>query len=545
MVLSRGAARGFGFSALVSVGNEGDLGVGELGELLIDDPHTDTILLFLETIRGASRVEAMARRAFQAGKPVVAFKLGRSAVGQQLSTSHTGALASSDDVVDAFFAQCGIVRVSMLEALLEAPALLSGRRPPTQRSAGIVATAGGAAAIVADRLGEYGIEVVPPTTETLDALAGAGVMVSPAPIIDLTMAGTRADAVSAALHETMRSPAIDVVVAVIGSSAQFQPDRAVQPLLDLTGAAKPLAVFLAPEAPQSLAGLTAAGIASFRTPESCAESVRAFLDWRGPAEIVRASAERIEAVQQCLSAIGHAQLNEREAQEVFARLGIRSPVSEVIHLPLDPDRLRSVVDYPVVAKILSRDVTHKTDIGGVALGLRDRDALQRACQEMLQRVQVARPEARLSGILVQPHIMGVMEAIVGFRRDPQLGPIVLVGAGGTLTEIYRDAVCRMAPVNLASAREMIASVRAFAGARGTRGLRRGDLEALAQAVQAMSDLAAVGDPQVIEAEINPLLIMPEGQGVIAVDGVVICQSSEKANEGHERRWVDDGDPVSR
>jgi acyl-CoA synthetase (NDP forming) len=545
MVLSRGAARGFGFSALVSVGNEGDLGVGELGQLLIDDPHTDAILLFLETIRGAHELEAMARRAFREGKSVVAFKLGRSDVGQQLSASHTGALASSDDVVDAFFAECGIVRVSMLEALLEAPALLAGRKPPAGRSVGIVATAGGAAAIVADRLGESGIHLVPPSAKSLEVLASKGVMVAAAPIIDLTMAGTRADAVAAALQETLQTPAIDVAVAIVGSSAQFQADRAVQPLLDFTGGAKPLAVFLAPEAPESLARLTAAGLASFRTPESCAESIRAFLDWRGPAEIVRPSAERLEEVRQCLSAIGHAQLNEREAQEVFGRLGIRSPISEVIRLPLDPVWLGSGIGYPVVAKILSRDITHKTDIGGVALGLRDSDALRRACQEMLERVQAIRPEASLSGILVQPHVTGLMEAIVGFRRDPQLGPVVLVGAGGTLTEIYRDVVCRMAPVSLATAHEMIAGVRAFAGARGARGLRRGDLDAVAQAVQAMSDLAAVDSPRVIEAEINPLLVMPEGQGVIAVDGVLICHPGGTPKVHYERKWADDGDPVSR
>src|SRR5690349_20203895 len=225
-LLSRGAARGLGYAKLVSVGNEADLGVGELVELLADDPQTRVISLFLETVRDAGRLARAARKAHAAGKPVVAYKLGRSALGEALARSHTGALAGTDRALDAFFRDCGIVRVDMLETLIEIPPLLAGRKPPSLKSApkiAVVTTTGGGAASVVDRLGLHGIEL--------------------ASMNDLTMTAT-SGSYAQTLERLLAAPDCDAVLAAVGSSAQFHPELAVEPILGARSAAKPLAAFL-------------------------------------------------------------------------------------------------------------------------------------------------------------------------------------------------------------------------------------------------------------------------------------------------------------
>jgi len=232
-LLSRGAARGLGFAKLVSVGNEADLGVGELVELLAADPGTRVILLFLETIRDAERLARAARAAHAAGKAVVAYKLGRSALGEAAALSHTGALAGADAALEAYFRDCGILRVDMLETLLEVPPLLSGRKALNRKGPGrvaVVTTTGGGAASVVDRLGMRGVELA-------------------APIMDLTMAASGQNYAEAL--EKASASECDLVVACVGSSAQFHPELAVQPIIQ-SRSAKPMACFFTPHAERSL-----------------------------------------------------------------------------------------------------------------------------------------------------------------------------------------------------------------------------------------------------------------------------------------------------
>lgn len=486
-VLSRGAARGFGFAKLVSVGNEADLGVGELVELLADDEDTRVILLFLETVRDAERLAVAARRAHAAGKPVVAYKLGRSALGERLARSHTGALAGSDAALDAYFRDCGIARVDMLETLIEIAPLVAGRAPPRLDPAGraprvaVLTTTGGGAASVVDRLGLSGIETVAPGSD--------------APIIDLTMAGTSAQYAST-LASLIDSPECDAVLAVVGSSAMFHPQHAVEPILGAKRGAKPLAAFLTPHAEQSLALLARAEVAAFRTPEACADAFRAYFDWRSP---------RSEKDSQELNLnIKPGKFNEKSSLELFASLGIETVASQVARAP----SFEHSVPYPVAAKILSAEIAHKTEAGGVILGIGSE-------VEFREKVK----KLNSSEILVQAMQSGLGEAIIGYRDDPLVGPLALVGAGGVMAEIYQDVVLALAPVSVAQAEEMIARVKGFAVLRGYRGLPRGDLRALAEALAALSRLALVPGRPVAEAEINPLII--KGSGAVAVDGLVL------------------------
>ena len=512
-LLSRGLGRGVGFSKLISVGNEADLGVGEISDLLVDDPHTGAILLFMETIRDADHLARAARRAYAAGKPVIVYKLGRSEVGQDLAASHTGAMAGGDDAADAFFRAHGMLRVDVLEALFELPALVKDQKPAARHRVAVMTTTGGGAASVVDRLGTLGLDVVGPTDQIVANLVQKNIRISKARLTDLTLAGARKEIYSAVLNELLASDHCDLVLAVVGSSAQFQPQIAIEPILEAEPRGKPLAVFLAPHAEQSLKLLADAGIAGFRTPESCADAVRAWRNWTPPVEAPHIDQAKLAAAKALLGAAPR--LNEREACRVFAALGVAQAPSEVIAKPDEPVG----IGFPVVAKILSPDIAHKTDAGGVVLDIEDAAALRASAREMLARVRARHPEACIDGILVQRMEKGLAEVIVGYKRDPQVGPIVVLGIGGVLTEIYRDIAPRLAPVSVDEARRMIEEVKGLALVRGYRGMPRGDVAALADAVSAFSQLAAL--EEIREAEVNPLIVKREGEGVVAVDGLVV------------------------
>ncbi len=511
-LLSRGEARGIGFAKLVSVGNESDISVGELIDLLVDDPRTETILLFLETIRDATAFARAARRAFAAGKPVVAYKLGRSPIGAALAVSHTGALAGADDVIEAFFNRHGVLRVDMLETLLEIGPLVAGRRPVSitrMPRIAAVTTTGGGAATVADRMGTLGIDAAVPDDLFIERMQARGVTIRKAPIIDLTLTATSAQ-YGAVLDALQEWDGCDAVLAVVGSSAQFHPQLAVKPIVEASRAQKPLVAFLAPDAPASLTWLAEQQVAAFRTPESCADAMAAYFRWRAPAVTDGGNATMALPISSEKKSLA-----EHEALAVFAALGIPT-VRSVVTRPPD---FAHAIGYPIVAKISSPDIAHKSDAGGVLLNVRSASELKERATAMLEAIARSHPRARIDGVLIQAMEHGVGEAIVGYRHDNVVGPIVLVGAGGILAEAIHDVAVAVAPVGIAEARSMIARIKSFAPLRGFRRLPPGDLEALAKVVVAMSHLASAPDQSVDEAEANPLVIRGVGQGVVAVDGL--------------------------
>ena len=514
-LLSRGLGRGVGFSKLISVGNEADLGVGELSDMLVDDPHTQAILLFMETIRDAEHLARAGRRAHAAGKPIIAYKLGRSEAGQDMAASHTGAMAGSDAVIDAFFHAHGILRVDMLETLFELPALVTGQKPRTRHRVAVMTTTGGGAASVVDRLGTFGVEVVPPTDTIIANMAARNVRIGKSRVTDLTLAGAKPEIYGAVLDELLASDHCELVLAVAGSSAQFQPQIAVGPVIAANARDKVLCSYLAPHAEASLKLLSDAGIAGFRTPESCADAIRAWRDWKSPVEFPAEDTKRVSDARGLLATAGPGQLDEHAACRVFAALGVPVAATAILKSPDE----HCDVPFPVVAKILSPDIAHKTDAGGVMLNLADATALKAAARDILSRIGKSHPGARQHGLLVQHMEHGLAEVILGYKRDPQVGPVVVLGVGGVLAEIYHDLAMRLAPVGIDDARRMIDAVRGLAIIRGYRNLPRGDCEALARAVAAFSQLAFIAE--IREAEINPLLVKPAGAGVVAVDGLIV------------------------
>lgn len=513
-LLSRAQARGLGFSKLISVGNESDLGVGELADMLVDDEDTGAILLFLETFRDADRLAEAARRAYAAGKSVIAYKLGRSSVGRRAATSHTGAMTGPDEVATAFFREHGIIRVDTFEGLFETAQLVIGKKPPRARRVSVLTGTGGAAAMVVDRLGVLGADVVGPTPEIIKALAAKDIQVSDAPLTDIPM-GRGSARYPEILSALLASDHTDAVVSVIGSSAQ-NPQTIVDRVLSASSRdTKPLGVFLAPRADQALLELQKNGVASFRTPETCADAVNAYLNWRVPGERPEPSRE-IAAVNGRIAAGTQERLSEREAGELFQTLGIPVAAHRVIRTPTDQVDLPG----PFAVKLLSPDILHKTEAGMVKLDVARSD-VHEVARIMLEDARSHFPSARAEGVLVQQMERGLAEVLVGYRRDPEVGPVVLLGMGGITAEITRSVAVRIAPITVATAHEMIDEVRELAVLRGFRNLPRGDIEALARAVRAISLLAHVESRIVADAEINPLIVKEEGRGVVAVDGLAV------------------------
>lgn len=534
-MLSRGKARGVGFAGLVSVGGEVDLSVGEICEATLDDPKIGGYLLFLETMRNADALRRFALAAAERGKPVAAYKLGRSAEAAELAVSHTGALAGEDDVADTFLRECGIARLDSFDGLLEVMPLLS-RIPPRMQSkagrrpaVGVVTTTGGGAAMAIDQLAIRGVQVSAPSADTVRRLAEVGIEAGEGRLVDLTLAGTRYDVMKAALGVMQTAPEFDLVLATVGSSARFQPDLAVAPVIDSAREHdKPLAAFIVPEAPEALLRLNAAGVPCFRAPESCADVIAAALGRRAPRPDL---ATPLPFAHQEAGPGAGRTIDEVEAYRLFAHVGVSHAPAAVLTAGDPVPELPFA--YPVVAKVLHPDVAHKTDVGGVVLNIADAEALSAAMAAIRGRVEAARPGVGVRKILVQPMTRGVGEVLVGLRRDPQVGPVVMLAAGGVLTEIYRDRALRLAPVDRDTALEMIGEVKALQALAGYRGRTAGDLGAVADALVAVSRLALLDDVTVLEAEINPLMVMADGQGAVAVDALVQLATADATARSQE------------
>jgi len=413
-------------------------------------------------------------------------------------------------------------------------ALLLSRVPAAharggRANVGVVTTTAGGATMVVDPLARRGINIETPSAATLAKFAAAGIEVKPARIIDLTIAGARYESMKAALDILVAAPEFDLVLAAIGSSARHYPQATVRPLIECAGKGSPLAVFLVPEAPEALAALSQAGVPNFHTPEACADAVAAALARRAPVPIT-INARRGEACgapQKALGAFWGPRLarssettrvlDELASGALIDRLGIaRAPA---VALGADiREAPRLPFAYPVAVKVLSAEIAHKSDVGGVALNVADDAVLVAAIAEMRANLGRRVPALTLHRVLVQPMLSGVCEVLIGYRVDRDVGPLIMVAAGGVLAEIERDRSLRLAPIEMAAAQEMVADLRCLPLLCGYRGRPKGDLAALARALVALSQLAH--DDSILEAEINPLLVLPEGKGVVALDALV-------------------------
>ena len=518
-LLAHGASRGIGFSKLISVGNESDLSVGEIGKMLVDDVDTDTIILFLETLRNSSEVAEMARLAHKAGKAVITYKLGKSDLGKELAKSHTGAIAGSDEAFNAFIKYNGMSRVQIFETLIEVPNLFKNKVIAKGKRIGIATTTGGGGAMVVESISSSDIEVINPGPSMSKLMKQYNIPYNDNKLVDLTIAGAKPEIVNDVIKEFMENKNCDLVVMVVGSSAKFRPDQAIEPLLKWANNSKPLVVYVAPDAPEALQLLNENGIACFRTPESCAEGIKAYLNNKSP-KIIDNNYEQINfnKIKTILKSVKYKNLTEFEALKVFDIMGIKTVRSKIVSNILKSRELTMEFGFPLVMKILSSQIQHKTDTGGVELNITSEADLKNRHKKLCKvfdKLEVENPDREF---LLQKMETGISEIILGYRVDELVGPIVVIGSGGVLSEIYDDKSVRIAPVDFKEAKKMINEVKSLVTITGYRGLPRADINILAKAIVDMSQLASI--KAIKEAEINPVLIKEGQEGIVAVDGLI-------------------------
>ena len=516
-LIAHGHSRGIGFSKLFSVGNESDLTVGEIGKMLIDDNDTHTIILFLETLRNSQEVSEMARLAYASGKSVITYKLGKSDLGKELAKSHTGAIAGSDEAFNAFVKYNGIKRVEIFESLIEIPNLFKNKILPVGKRIAIVTTTGGGGAMVVESLSGTEIEVIDPSSLISKLIEIHNINLNQNKVVDLTIAGTKPEVVSDAIKYFMDDNNCDLVVMVVGSSAKFRPDQAVEPLIKFGKYKKPLAVYIAPDAPEALNLLHRHDIACFRTPESCAEGIRVYLNTKAPKNNIEKS-HNFKGISNKLKGSRNKNLSEKNSLEIFKEIGINTVHFEIFSNEEQAKHFASILGFPVAIKLLSNDFLHKTEISGVELNINSMDSLISSYQKLSKISNNLNIKENEKKFLMQKMEKGLTEIILGYRVDELVGPIVMIGPGGVMSEIFDDKSIRIAPVEISDAMEMIKEVKSLISVQGFRGLPKADMKVLAQAIVKISQLASVRE--IKDAEINPIIIKEGQEGLVAVDGLI-------------------------
>jgi acetate---CoA ligase (ADP-forming) len=517
-LLSRAADRGIGFAKLVSTGNEADLDTCDMLEYLVEDAETSVLAVYMEGLRRPDAFRRAARRAAEIGKPIVVFKVGRSESGARSAVSHTGALAGADRMYDALFKQLGIIRAMTFSDLLDIPAALaSGRRARGNRVA-ILTSTGGAGTLIADSCGLAGLDVPALDTKTALSLAklqGSDDAASIGNPVDVTLAGLRPDLFNAAMSSLLASPSFDATVVVVGSSALAQPHLVTDAAVACQSESdKPLIAYVSPHAPEIVRLLNGRGIPALTNPESCATVLAALMRPPGPAEMPAGA--RPAAVTGFADVTGA--LDEAESKRLFAAFGIRGVREAAATNPAEAAKAARELGGTVVVKILSRHIAHKSDVGGVKIGVAPENVAQ-VCDDMQKTVTRHGREAE--GFLVQEMVSGGMEMILGLHQDPQLGAAILLGMGGVAAELFDDTAIRLLPISRQDAEDMVAELKTAKLLRGYRGAPPRDVEALIDAIVAFSAMGEQLGDRLKEAEVNPLFVMPAGQGIYAADGLAI------------------------
>ncbi|SIQ52228.1 acetate--CoA ligase family protein [Pseudacidovorax sp. RU35E] len=526
-LLSRAAARGIGLSKLIATSNEVDLELADFIEHLADDPATRVIALYVEAVRNPARFRAACLKAARAGKPVVAFKIGRSEAGAQAAVSHTGAMAGADRMYDALFRQVGVIRAQHFSDLLDIPAALATGRRLRGRRVAVLTSTGGAGTLVSDDLGVAGFETPAPDTATAQALralqTGSEAVLDRNPI-DVTLAGLRPDLLRGAIRALLASPSYDALVIIVGSSSLAMPELLAGAIQDcLPDFDKPVMGYVSPHAPEIGALLTHRGVPAFAAAESCTAALAGMLRVAGfeaPAE----EAAALPAID--TGELPHGSLDEAEAKAVFARFGVPCAAERVVRNAAEAEAAARELGGRVVLKILSSQITHKSDVGGVAVGL-DAQTIGPRLAQMAADVE-ARAGVLPQRFLVQQMVAGGTELILGLHRDA-LGTAVLLGMGGVTAELFQDTTLRLLPeqhgrllpLGRADALAMARSLKTWPLLDGFRGRPKADVAALVEAIVAFSAMAAQLGERIVEAEINPVFVLPEGQGVRAADGVLV------------------------
>ena len=516
------SSREAGFSRLISSGNEAALGLADYMDYLVDDPKT-----------------AACSRAAEKGKPVIALKVGRSELACRVAATHTGAIAGSDRTLDAFFRRWNVIRVNTLDELLETSILFSGLRgaPTTSRRVGMSTVSGGEMGMLADICSDYGLEF-PPLSE--EGKAGLRNVLPPyAPLanpLDAWGSGDLKEAYPASLSILAREPAVDLLI-VSQDMPSNMADEQIAQFSDVAAAAvraradsgKPVVVvsnISGGIAPSIRKILDDGGVPALQGSTEGVGAVAAWLDWnRALAEETEAPlplpADLLAELDACGGIVPYA-LSTR----VLAHFGITALCERLTQTPEEAKAAAEAIGYPVALKGISPDITHKTETGLVKLNIADAAGLQRAWDELDQSMNLHHSDARREGILVQGMVTGdVVETIAGVNRDPAFGSAVVVGLGGIFVELLRDVSLELAPLSPSRAKAMINRLQAAKLLQGFRGKQPADVAALEETLVRLGRMAHALGERLVSLDLNPLMVLPEGQGVRIVDIVMQARPS--------------------
>ncbi len=538
-VLDWAKPRGIGFSHFISMGESADVDVGDLLDYLGADPSTNAILLHLETVRERRKFMSAGRAAARV-KPVLVIKSGRSELGARAAQSHTGALAGSDAVFDAAIRRAGMLRVYDFTELFGAVETLARGAPVQGERLAIITNGGGPGVMAVDALiygGGHLAELSEQTITALDAVLPR--TWSRANPVDVT-GDAGGERYREALSLVLEDSNVDAVLVMHAPSALGSPDEVarevVRAVKESHGARKRpvLTTWLGDEAVVSARRqLADAGIRTFRTPETAVRAFLHILEYRRNQEMLMETPPSIpaaftpdaptaRAVIERVTRRGDTLLTEPEAKEVLRAYGVPVVETRIARNPLAAGELAVEFGKPVALKILSHDITHKSDVGGVVLDLEGEKATREAAEAMVQRVQRRYPEARIEGFTVQEMVRraGSWELVVGAASDALFGPVLMFGQGGTAVEVIRDHALALPPLNLNLAREMMSRTRIHRLLKGYCDHQPADLQAIEMTLMRVSQLL-VDIPEIAELDINPLLA--DERGVVALDARVVLE----------------------
>ncbi len=529
-VLDYAESLGIGISAFVSVGNKADVSGNDLLEYWRDDPNTRVILMYLESFGNPARFIELAKTITR-DKPICVVKSGRTGAGARAAQSHTGALAGSDLATDAILAQAGAIRVNTVEELFDLSMVFANQPLPEGNRVAIVTNAGGPGIMIADACESNGLEVTGLHPETENKLRSR--LPEEASVhnpVDLIASATP-ETYEFALASVFDDPNVDAAIAAFVPPLGILTKDVAQAIVRVNSRhpEKPLlAVLMGRQGvPAGVAELHEAHVPAYIFPESAARALGATWRYRAtrdrrPGTVVSFETDD-DAVRRLLDAArtaGQAKLSEPDALCVLQAYGIRVPEWQFVPfetataLASHAAQAAGDIGFPVALKIVSDDVTHKTDVGGVSLNIRSKSAITAAVRKMLDRMSENPTPVRVAGVLVQAMASSGAETIVGITRVPRVGPMVMFGLGGIYVEIMRDVVLRLCPLEDRDAEEMIREVKASKLLEGVRGEAPRDVAALADVILRMSQLS-IRHPRIAEMDINPLLAYQ--QGLVAVD----------------------------
>jgi acetyltransferase len=516
-----------GLSKFVSLGNKADVDEIDLLNAWCDDDRTRVILIYSEGMANGQEFIKVARRV-TANKPVVAIKSGVTQSGSRAVSSHTGSLAGSEQAYHAAFRQAGVLRAESMQSLFDI-ALAMGYQPLLKGDRiAIVTNAGGPGILATDALERNGLSLARFENETITALQeylpDAASAANPVDVLG----DARADRYRFALETVVADPNVDGLLIVLTPQAMTEIEATAEAVgvIAEASADKPVIACFMGEArvEPGVDRLQAFGVPNYPFPERAALAFKAMADYRQ----VRAREEPEYAhfdvdrdavrlvIDQARSARRQS-IGDSEARRILTAYGLPVPRSELAENPERAMEIARQIGYPVVLKIASPDILHKTDVGGVKVGLNTPEDVRDAFELMVYRAQRYVPEAHIWGCLVQEMVPGGgQEVLVGMNRDPQFGPLITFGLGGIYVETLKDVTFRVAPFSIHEATEMLSEIRSHALLDGVRGQPPLDKAAIVDALLRMGQL--VQDfPEIVELDINPLVVYPQGQGAVAID----------------------------